>query len=162
MQESGKALLIERFFRVSILLKGLHAVLEIVGGAALFTISPDFILRVVALLTQDELAEDPRDRIANYLLEAAKHVSISSERFAAIYLLAHGVIKGVLVVALLKNKRWAYPAAIIVFGAFILYEIYRFTLTHAPGLIVLCLFDLVVLWLIWLEYRALSGSTPSR
>jgi uncharacterized membrane protein len=156
MQASEKAHLREGVFRVSITLKGLHAVLELVAGAALFAISPDFILRVIALLTQDELAEDPRDRVANYLLEAAKHVSISSERFAAIYLLGHGLIKLVLVIALLKSKRWAYPAAMIMFGAFILYQLYRFTLTRSPGLIALSLFDVLVLWLIWLEYRALK------
>lgn len=55
----------EMSFRISIALKGLNAALEIVGGVALAAVSPAFILRSVALLTQDELAEDPRDLIAN-------------------------------------------------------------------------------------------------
>jgi uncharacterized membrane protein len=156
MESDEKAHLRERLFRVSVLLKGLHAGMEVVAGAALFAISPDVILRVVALLTQDELTEDPHDRIANYLLNAAKHLSIGSEHFAAIYLLGHGVVKIGLVIALLKDKRWAYPLAIIVFGAFILYQLYRFTFTHGLGLIALSLFDIVVIWLIWLEYRALQ------
>ena len=33
---------------------------------------------------------------------------------------------------------------------------YRFVLTHGLGLIALSLFDLVVIWLIYLEYRALK------
>jgi uncharacterized membrane protein len=60
---------------------------------------------------------------------------------------------------LLKQKLWAYPSAVIVFGAFIVYQLYRFTLTHSIGLIALSLFDLVVIWLIHLEYRALKRGT---
>ena len=146
----------ERLFRISVLLKGLNGALEILGGVALFAVSPAFILRTVALLTQDEIAEDPRDLVANSLRRAASHLSPASEHFAAIYLLIHGVIKVGLVGALLKHEIWAYPAAVIVFGAFIIYQLYRFALTHGLGLIALSLFDLVVIWLIYLEYRALK------
>ncbi|TLY59415.1 MAG: DUF2127 domain-containing protein, partial [Gammaproteobacteria bacterium] len=102
----------ERLFRISVLLKGLNGTLEILGGVALFAVSPAFILRTVALLTQDEIAEDPRDLVANSLRRAASHLSPASEHFAAIYLLSHGVIKIGLVGALLKHEIWAYPAAV--------------------------------------------------
>jgi uncharacterized membrane protein len=146
----------ELSFRISIALKGVNAALEIVGGVTLIAVSPAFILRIVALLTQDELAEDPRDFVANYFLHAASHVSLAGQRFAAIYLFSHGVIKIGLVWALLKHKLWAYPLSIMVFGAFIVYQLYRFSFTHGLGLIALSLFDLVVIWLIYLEYRALK------
>jgi uncharacterized membrane protein len=146
----------ELFFRVSVWLKGLHAGLEIIGGIVLWVISPDFIIRVVALLTQDELVEDPHDLIANYLVDAAAHLSISSKQFMAFYLLGHGVPKIILVGALLRHKLWAYPIAMIAFGAFILYQLYRFTFTHSIGLLALSVFDLIVICLIWLEYRALK------
>jgi uncharacterized membrane protein len=148
----------ETWFRISIALKGLNAALEIIGGAMLAAVSPAFILRTVALLTQDELAEDPRDLIANYFLHAASHLSLSGQRFAAVYLFSHGVIKIGLVWALLKHKLWAYPLSIIVFGAFVVYQLYRFTITHGLGLIALSLFDLVVILMIYLEYRALKPS----
>jgi uncharacterized membrane protein len=146
----------ELSFRISIALKGVNAALEIVGGVTLIAVSPAFILRIVALLTQDELAEDPRDFVANYFLHAASHVSLAGQRFAAIYLFSHGVIKIGLVWALLKHKLWAYPLSIMVFGAFIVCQLYRFSFTHGLGLIALSLFDLVVIWLIYLEYRALK------
>jgi uncharacterized membrane protein len=44
-----------------------------------------------------------------------------------------------------------------VFGAFIAYQLYRFTFTHSIGLIALSLFDFAVIWLIWLEYRSLGS-----
>jgi uncharacterized membrane protein len=146
----------ERLFRISVLLKGLNAGLEMIGGTVLFAVSPAFILRTVALLTQDEITEDPRDLVANALRRAVSHLSPASQHFAAIYLLIHGVIKIGLVGALLKRVLWAYPIAVLVFGAFIVYQLYRFTLTHGLGLIALSLFDLVVIWLIFVEYRALK------
>src|SRR5215831_17639224 len=141
----------EVLFRVSVWLKGLHAGLEIGGGVALLAMMPSLIIRVVALLTQDELAEDPRDLIANYLLNAANHLSVSGQHFMAFYLLSHGVTKIFLVGALLKDKLWAYPLAVIVFGTFIVYQLYRFTFTRSLRLIALSVFDLAVIWLIWLE-----------
>ena len=104
------------------------------GGIALLVVSPAFVLRTIELLTQDEIAEDPRDLIANYLLDAARHLSLSSQYFAAYYLLSHGVTKAFLVGALLKNKLWAYPLALIVFGAFIAYQLYPLRSPRASGL----------------------------
>lgn len=156
MDNNAGSNLREIFFRVSVSLKGSDAALEIVGGVALLAVSPTFILRAIAFLTQNELAEDPRDLVANYALTAAAHLSIGTEHFAAYYLFSHGVIKLALVVALLQRRLWAYPLAVIVFAAFIAYQIYRFTLTHSIGLIALSIFDLFVIWLVWVEYRALK------
>jgi uncharacterized membrane protein len=135
---------------------GLTPALDIIGGVALLAVSPTFILRAIAFVTQNELAEDPLDLVANYALATAQHLSIGTEHFAAYYLFSHSVIKLALVVALLQRRLWAYPLAAVVFAAFIAYQIYRFTLTHSIGLIVLSISDLFVIWLVWLEYRALK------
>lgn len=151
--DTGAHEALDRFFYTSIWLKGLHAIFEILGGIALLLASPEYILHVVEVMTQDEMAQDPNDYIANTLLNAAQSISVGSEHFAALYLLSHGIVKIFLVVGLLRNRRWAYPAALAVFGAFIAYQVYRFTLTHGIGLIALTVFDLAVIWLIWREYR---------
>jgi uncharacterized membrane protein len=157
LKEINRAALREFLFRASVLLKGLDALFEIAGGIALWFINPAQIMRLTALLTQDELSEDPHDIVANYLRHAAGHLSIISEHFMSLYLLSHGVVKLFAVVALLKNKLWGYPLSIVVFGGFIGYQIYRFTLTGGIGLIALTVFDLFVIWLIWLEYRAVKS-----
>jgi uncharacterized membrane protein len=147
----------ELLFRCSIALKGLNAAFEIVGGIALWFISPQQIVRWTNLLTRGELTEEPRDFISNYLRHAAGRVSLGGEHFVVAYLLAHGVIKMVLVVALLKDKLWGYPAAIAVFGGFMLYQIYLLALYGGLGLLALTIFDGFVVVLIWLEYRALKS-----
>lgn len=154
MRWPEKAHLREFLFRVSVLLKGLDAILEIAGGIALWAVSPGLIVRVVEMLTQDEIVEDPHDFVASHLRHAASQFSLTSEHFMAIYLLGHGIVKIFFVAALLKNKRWAYPVTIIIFGGFVVYQIYRLTFTGSAGLIALTVVDLIVIWLIWLEYRA--------
>ena len=158
---SQKSRLRECLFRAGLWLKALDAALEIAGAVALWAVSPVTVAHMVGLLTQGEIVEDPRDLVANYLRHAAARLSLTREHFAAIYLLGHGIPKILLVTALLKNRLWAYPVAIVVFAAFVLYQLYQFVLSYSLGLIVLSAFDVIVICLIWLEYRAMKsrGST---
>ncbi len=151
---------IHRFFEISVFLKGLHAILETIGGILLYFVSTETLTQLVVRLTQEELTEDPNDFISHQLLQSAKHFSIGSKSFAAFYLLSHGVIKLFLVVGLLKGKDWAYPSSLVVLGFFIAYQVYRFTFTHSLSLIALTIFDLIVMWLIWQEYRLMQSLKP--
>jgi uncharacterized membrane protein len=140
MRRIRYAQLREFLFRAGVMLKGLDGALEIAGGVALWLIQPRILVRWVGMLTQDEIAEDPHDLVANFLRHAASRLSVSGEHFMALYLLGHGVVKLFVVGALLRDKLWGYPLAITVFGGFILYQIYRFTLNGSLGLVVLSIF----------------------
>lgn len=148
---------IRALFRLSILLKGAHALLECAAGLLLAFAGTSAMSRLVERLTQDELLEDPNDFLARHLLELAGGLSGSTQRFYAFYLLSHGVVKLLLVLALLRNRLWAYPASLVVFGLFIVYQLYRFSYTHSPGLVALSVLDLVVIVLIWHEYRVMRS-----
>ncbi|MEO5613115.1 MAG: DUF2127 domain-containing protein [Sphingomicrobium sp.] len=151
---------IHQLFEVSILLKGAHAVIECFGGLALALTSTAAIRAWVDRLTQDELLHDRGDYIASHMLTWAQSFSVQTQHFYAFYLLSHGVVKLALVAGLLMNKLWAYPASLAVMTLFIAYQLYRFTFTHSPGLIALTLFDLVVIALIWHEYRLIRHHLP--
>lgn len=157
MMRLDKSRVRELLFRCSVALKGLNALFEIVGGIALWFISPQQIVRWTKLLTGSELMQEPGDFISSYLRHVASRISIGGEHFVVAYLLAHGVIKLFLVIALLKDKLWGYPAAIAVFGGFMLYQIYLLALYGGLGLLALTIFDGIVVALIWLEYRALKS-----
>ena len=144
---------LHKAFQISVFLKGGHAALELIGGVGLAFVSAGTITNLIVSLVQEELKEDPHDIIANYLFTFAQQLSVKSKTFAAFYLLSHGVVKLILVAELLRKKLWAYPASLVVLGVFIAYQAYRFTLTHSIGLIVLSMFDLLVIILIWHEYR---------
>jgi len=151
---------IHRIFEVSVLLKGAHALIECVGGIALYAVKTATISTLVRLATQSELVEDPNDLVATYLLQAAQNFSLNTKQFYAFYLLSHGVVKLFLVIGLLRNRLWSYPASLAALALFIVYQLYRFSYTYAPGLIVLTVFDVFVMVLIWHEYRLVRLHLP--
>lgn len=142
-------------FYASLWLKAAFAFAEVIAGIAAHFVSQRLLLTSVEWITRDEFAEDPRDIVANYLLHAVQHLSVSSKEFASIYLLVHGVIKLGLIVGLLRTKLWCYPAALIVFGLFAIYQVYRFSFTHSVMLLLATALDLIVIFLTWHEWRYL-------
>ena len=144
---------LDRVFQIGIIAKGLNGLAELVGGLLLLFVTPGSIHHLVAVLTQGELSEDPNDVIARYLLHTADGLTGSAVLFGAVYLLLHGAVKVVLVIALLLNKLWAYPCMITVLLIFIGYQLYRIALQPSAGLIVLTVFDAVIVVLTWREYR---------
>ncbi|MDX8450723.1 DUF2127 domain-containing protein [Mesorhizobium captivum] len=145
---------IHQLFEIGVWLKGAHALIECVGGILLYVISTDAIASWVNALTQEELIEDPNDFIAGYLSQMAGNFSVASKEFYAFYLLSHGLIKLLLVIGLLRGKLWSYPASLVALGAFMAYQLYRYSYTHSVGLLVLTVFDAIVMWLIWQEWKA--------
>lgn len=142
-------------FDIGIVSKGLDGALEIFGGVLLFFINPIRIHNIIRALTEHELSEDPRDLVATYLRNSTQHLSGGAQAFAATYLLWHGIVKVALVTALLLKRRWAYPTAILAFLLFLVYQLYRYSHTRAPELLVLSILDVFVIGLTWLEYRRL-------
>jgi uncharacterized membrane protein len=152
---------IHQIFVVSVIFKGAHALIEIIGGVALYLTSTATILNWINRFSQGELTEDPNDWIARKVLEFGEHFSVAEHNFYAFYLLSHGVIKSILVIGLLRERLWAYPASFAVFGAFIAYQLYRYSFTHDFGLILLSIFDLFVIYLAVHEYRLLRKHLPT-
>ena len=152
---------IHQIFAISVSMKGLHAIFEIVSGIALYLTSTATILGWINRYTADQLSDDPGDWVATHLVEFGRSFSVAQHDFYAFYLLSHGVVKLVLVYGLLKEKLWAYPASFVVFGAFIAYQLYRYSFTHDFSLILLTIFDLFVIALAVHEYRLLRRHLPT-
>lgn len=145
--------LIDKTFEIGILIKSFFGIFEILAGI-LFAISDRFIMNnFIILMAQQEIAGDPNDLIANFLIKSANSIANASQVFAVIYLIFHGVVNIFLAVALLKNKIWAYPFAIAGFGAFIIYQVYKYFHTLSPMLLILILFDVFIVFIVLLEYR---------
>jgi uncharacterized membrane protein len=144
----------DRLFRVVIALKGLDGLLEVLGGILLLFLEPEQLAGIGRFLTQHELSEDPHDVVANLVLHGASSLSAGhATLFGAFYLLSHGLVKVVLVWAVLRDRLWAYPWMIAFLGIFIVYQAYRIVVRITLGMVLLTLFDLVVVWLTVREYR---------
>jgi uncharacterized membrane protein len=156
-----------KLFHIGIILKGIDGGLEIIGGILILMISPRTVNRVVHVLVQHELSEDPNDIVANYLIHVARGFSISNQLFGFVYLLSHGVVKILLVHSLWKRRLWSYPVAIVFFASFGIYQTYRYYLDPSFGWVLLTILDVFIISLTWLEYVAqrpanTSGSSHRR
>lgn len=139
-------------FEVALILKGIDGVLEIVGGLVLLVVSKETLEGWVQALTYHELSEDPHDLLFTHLVAGTHNLTGSGATFAALYLLTHGVVKVVLVVAVLRDYLWAYPWMIGFLLVFIAYQLYRFALHPTWGMALLTVFDVLIVWLTWREW----------
>ena len=153
MHKPSSASVLHESFLVSIALKGLGALSEVIAGIAFLKISPDALNRIVMAFIATELPEDRHDFIATHLRQYLENFGASGKHFASWYLLSHGAVKLLLVIALWMNELWAYPAMIVVLVGFIGYQICRYALTHSMAMIFLSIFDLIVIALTWIEYH---------
>ncbi len=153
---------IHQVFDATLILKGAHAAIEVIGGALFYIVSGESIVRLVDFLAHGELLEDPHDFVANYFLATAQHFGGTAQAFAAGYLLFHGIVNGAIVVGLWKEKRWMYPAAIAVLLAFIGYQLYLLAFHYSFWLTAFTAVDVAVIFLVWHEYGVLKrmGSLP--
>lgn len=145
---------IHEAFEVGVILKGLNAAVEMLLGALLLFVD---VRGIIETLLQNELVEDPNDFLARHLEPLANRLPPNAELYSALYLLSHGIVKAVLVWGLLRGKLWAYPASLAVLTLFILYQVIRIFEHYSLALVALTIFDLVVMWLIWQEYRRVTA-----
>lgn len=153
MRISSGDKLLDRTFLVSLILKLADGVLELVGGAVLLLLTPGQIQTAVTAVTRGELIEDPNDLVANLLVRYASQLNVSLTLFGAWYFLVHGVVKVLLVAAVLRDHLWAYPWLIGFLVAFIGFQGYELVVHFTWGLLLLALFDVFIVYLTLREYR---------
>jgi uncharacterized membrane protein len=149
--------IVDRAFSLALAIKGIDGALELIGGLLLFVVPPSAITLVFRSLTQHELSEDPHDFVAIHVRTAAEQLagSASVRGFGIFYLIGHGLTKLVLVGALVRRIRAAYPVAIVFLGSFILYEVYRFVLGHSIALLLFAALDTGITTMVVREYLEL-------
>jgi len=143
-------------FRISIILKGIESLLELISGALLLFINASAIQNFIYNLFAKELAEDPHSFIATTVVHWASQFSSGVEWFLALYFLSHGIIKLGLLTGLWYEKIKLYPVAIGIFVLFIVYQVYKYIVSPSGWLIYLTVLDLIFIWLAILEWRHLK------
>ncbi len=155
-RNSMSSSVLNKSFKLALVVKGVDGALQMVGAALLYVLKPGTINHIVVLLTQRELSEDPRDRIALSLLSATQRLG-DVKTFGAVYLCVHGLLKIILASSLLRGALWAYRVMIGYLLLFMSYQLYRFCTSHAFGWLFLTMFDACVAGLTWHGYREYKG-----
>jgi uncharacterized membrane protein len=144
-------------FLVGVFFKGVDGVLELLGGLIFLFLKHGALEKFAHIIFRGELAEDPHDLLANYLINLAAHTSRDTEFFAAIFLLVHGAVKVSIVTGLYLRKIWVYPLAEVILSLFVAYQLYRFSHTFSVLLIFISIVDIFIIFLIRKEHKRLKG-----
>jgi uncharacterized membrane protein len=155
-------LILHDSFRVGITLKGLDGLLETLAGLLLLVARPEVLARIVQDIGNSNWLWDVNGYVADHLLQASERLTSGGKMFAAVFLLAHGLAKVILVVGLWLDRLWAYPLLMGVLSAFIVFQMHRYERTHSATMLIFSVFDALVIYLTWREYRVrLRGDRAS-
>ena len=144
--------IVHYLFLSAVTVKAFNGVVEVLSGLFLLLFGRQVEYEVYAL-TNYEFTERHSDYISKHLITLARDLSVSSDHFVAFYLLFHGIMNFVLVVAIYKKKIWAYPMAVVLFSVFLIYQIIRVSHNHSIALGVMSVIDLLMIVLTWFEYK---------
>src|SRR5580704_729562 len=112
---------LDKWFKIVIILKGIDGVVEVICGLLLLVIPLDSIQDVLSGIAFYEVQPGRHAFIGNYLMSMSNKLDLHLQVLAALYLLLQGGIKIVFVIALILRKYFLYPWAIGFLVAFIIY-----------------------------------------
>jgi uncharacterized membrane protein len=144
---------IYQLFEISVLIKALGSIGEMVAGAAIAFVPSTLVLNTALFLSQGDIGGDADDFVARGLVDVAHWLLISNSLLIGAYLFARGFIQFLLVIALFKNKLWAYPAMLAVLLLFVITQAYQIYLSHSILASVITLIDIVTIYFVWKEYN---------
>jgi uncharacterized membrane protein len=147
---------VHEFFLVSVILKGLISLAEVVVGVAVLLIPPQTIISLTLTL----LNHLPIASVQAKLIAEVSTYTSGTAFFISLYLLSRGLVKVGLVWGLLKGKLIAYPLSLGVLALLVAYQTYQI-ITPPFSLIVFAvtLFDLVVMYFVYREWKIVLRHT---
>ena len=151
--------LLDWSYELGIIGKGFNGTLEIIGGILLLVLPASTIESLFAWLA-GLFSSDPTTFFARTLLHTGGELATGGTMAALVFFLPHGIVKVGLVLALLRQKLWAYPLALAALTAFLVYQIYL-VIVHQTFLMgFLVVLDAVIIWLVWREWQKVIGRLP--
>ena len=141
---------------ISLAVKGLMALAEVVSGAALMAIGTGKVARFVDWMVNNDLTSDPTDVIGITVRHIATSLSLDTHNFFAWYLITQGMVKLLTIIALSRGERWFFPIGAAILSVFVGYQLIHIWMDFSGILLVLTLFDIVVVTLVMREYQALA------
>ena len=145
--------LLHNFFEITILIKGISGLLEIMFGFLFIFLDRQTIYNLLIGASHRKVISHSGHFAADYLVRQANNFSLNTKYFIAFYFLFYGAMNLFLIISLLRGKMWAYPAAMVFFVIFIVYQFYRFFMRHSGLLLFFAIFDIFLVALTWFEYE---------
>lgn len=152
---AGTAL--RRAYRIGIAVKGFDGAAELVAGLLLW-IFPQALAAMLRPIAGPVDGDHPIRNFVGYWAGRMDHeLSNGPHAFVVFFLLAHGLVKLVLVYCLFKEYHWVYPYGIAVLIMFTVYQLYVVIQTPTIGMVLFMVLDVAIIWLVWREWRELRS-----
>ena len=143
-------------FEASLVVKGTFAAGETLSGLGLLLTPHGLLLNLWAWLTNHKLTQNPNDDMTRWFHHLADTFPMHVQHFYAIYLLAHGALKFLMVIMLARRILWAYPAAMAVLAGFVIYQFAEFVTQGSLVLLALAFLDAFMIVLVYREWNVLK------
>lgn len=155
MADGANRRVLDRVFSISLILKGINGALEILGSIALVSVSPDTVRHMLRWVSSHwiEAVDGRTSTVGHWVAHLADRLNTDATIFGALYLVLHGVVKIILVIALLRERLWAYPAAIVTLTLFVLYQCWELFAHFSWWMLLLTVFDLLIIWMTAREWQ---------
>jgi len=143
-------------YDIGIIIKGLDGLAELAAGVALL-VAPGLVHTLLSGIVGHTINHHSHTfrLVGEYVGRLDAQLAASGLTFLIIFLVSHGLVKVVLVGCLLKKIVKAYPYALAVLGAFLVYQVYVFIREPSISMALFSILDGVIIWLVWREYRML-------
>ena len=140
-------------FNIGLGFKFLHGLIEIFIAFLILSLNRNMVAKGITFFFHKELVEDPTDFLAKIIINFASGSLLDYKILFFFLLIGYGLINILLVYGLVKKKLWVYPTAMVTYSIFLVYQGYKYFITHSIWFAILCIFDLVFINLIAYEYR---------
>ncbi|MFC4652969.1 DUF2127 domain-containing protein [Lactococcus nasutitermitis] len=153
IDKKEEAKIVDISFDIALLLKSIFALGEIIGGTAMFFLTPARVNTLLSWFRRSTMTGEKTGFFTHLIVHFSQNFTTNTQYILAVYLLSHGVIKLVTLALLWRKVLWAYPLSLLVFLGFIIYQINEYTQTHSIFMIFVTLVDLIMMILTILEYK---------
>ena len=150
-----KGSLAHRAYLAAVIIKGIDGALETIAGLVI-AFAGSWQLYILAInFTAPELDLHPGNAAMQWIRDGAERLFIHTPGgFVVFYLLVHGLLKLAICIELLRERRWIFPVAAVIFAGFVVYMTYHLTQRWSFWVLSFALFDLLTLALVLNEWRA--------
>lgn len=146
--------LTHKTYNLSVAAKIILGILEVMLAVTVFTIDSQDVAQFLAWLQRG--GHTTIYHLAGY----ASTALAAGKLITVLYLLAHGLPKILIGIALWRRKLWAYPLALSTLAAFMLYQIYLVGYEHSWFMVGLTAVDGAIAWVIFKEFSFNKSKLP--
>lgn len=149
---TGKKVMDYSLAKTIIYAKGLFGLFELLIGTILLFSGPKSLNNYTIWLIDFEPFE--HNGVVDYTTQfIVDHILGSMHLLVTLYLLVHGLVFVMVVIALVHRKLWAFPAAGLVLLGFIIYQIYELAVAFSVLLLIFTILDLMIIVFLRYEYK---------